>query len=1290
MAGDGFHIQPGDLHGGAQKLEQFATDIGVSGQKMKTAGENLVAHAGRDKSGVGSVVVKVLGKALSTTGSVFSQASRLGKGSSDRLHANASAHEHNESHATDSFRNLHSNEAGSSARPKDPHGGGGPTTGPSSGGPAYHPPSTHAHRPNDPAATSSGVHDRNLGGDPVDLVSGEVVLTDTDVALAGVLSLVLRRTHVSSYRAGRSFGPTWCSTMDQRLAFDEEGVLFLAEDGVILVYPMPEPGRPVLPVSGAAWPLEIDADGGYRVTNPDSGVSWEFDATDTLLRTIRDRNGNTIQLLRDERGTPVELHHSGGYRIAVTSTEEGLVTELRLVRVGADDVSLVRFAYAGDRMVELINSSGLPKRYEYDVDGRMTRWEDRNGFSYEYFYRADGRCVRGVGSAGFLNATFDYDLAMRVTTSTDSTGAVKIFQYNAKGHVIRETDELGNTVLSTWDDRHRLLSRTDAAGHTTRYETDERGNLAVVGYPDGSAIAAEYNALGQPVRIEDGTGAVWQRQYDERGNQTSVVDPVGARTAFTYGDNGQLLSIVDALGGETLCRTNAAGLTVAMTDPAGATVGYERDSFGRIVATTDPVGGQTRFGWTVEGRLTWRQFPDGATEQRRYDGEGNLTEHVDAGGGRSTYGYTAFDLMVRHELPDGARTTCAYDTELRMTEVTNSVGAVWRYEYDAAGRLVGERDFADRVLRYDYDARGLRTRTVNGLGEVGQLEYDQLGRLVRRTTGDQVAAMEYDIVGRLTRATTPDAELLFGYDPLGQVVSETTNGRTVTNAYDLLGRRTKRITPSGVTSTWTFDLAGNPRSLDVAGRSLDFEHDAAGRETRRRFGTVTVDQAWEPTHLLRVQAISTSGANGRPLAQRRSYQYRADGYLTGIADLTQAREFALDAVGRVTSVGEERYTYDGINNIVEDGASRYEYAGGRLRSAGRTSFRHDANGRVVERRVRTLSGQTRNWRYTWDGEDRLREVITPDVVRWRYGYDAFGRRVTKLRLTDTGEVAERVDFTWDGTVLAEQHHVTADWSKQTTWDWQPRSNRPLIQTERTTGQDAVDREFYAIITDLIGTPTDLVTESGEIVDRLGGSLWGSTAAPTRVPFRFPGQYHDAESGLHYNVFRYYDPTVGRYYSEDPIGLRGGTNPSGYVLNPLTWADPLGLDPCKAATGQGANQTTTQSGWAQPRPPGISSVQPQQIINLENQMGHPLKNGGAFDQGTLGKYYASHAERQAEFLNPGQTVRVDKPMCTDCQGYFQAVAQHRGHDITVHDPVMSRIFGADGSVNETPNPHGVTI
>ncbi len=104
----------------------------------------------------------------------------------------------------------------------------------------------------------------------------------------------------------------------------------------------------------------------------------------------------------------------------------------------------------------------------------------------------------------------------------------------------------------------------------------------------------------------------------------------------------------------------------------------------------------------------------------------------------------------------------------------------------------------------------------------------------------------------------------------------------------------------------------------------------------------------------------------------------------------------------------------------------------------------------------------------------------------------------------------------------------------------------------------------------------LATEAGRIAWRAQLDVYGVpreeqgvAAAEERTanPWRFPGQYEDAETGLYYNRFRYYDPELGRYLSEDPIGLSGGVALFGYVYDPLVWLDVLGLSGCKARAKQ---------------------------------------------------------------------------------------------------------------------------
>jgi RHS repeat-associated protein len=115
---------------------------------------------------------------------------------------------------------------------------------------------------------------------------------------------------------------------------------------------------------------------------------------------------------------------------------------------------------------------------------------------------------------------------------------------------------------------------------------------------------------------------------------------------------------------------------------------------------------------------------------------------------------------------------------------------------------------------------------------------------------------------------------------------------------------------------------------------------------------------------------------------------------------------------------------------------------------------------------------------------------------------------------------------------------------------------------RSSPQTWIDREFYAIVTDLVGTPTELVDPAGHVAWHGRTTLWGLPAAVPAAhaytPLRFPGQYHDQETGENYNFLRYYNPAGGTYTSADPMGLNGGPNPNSYVPNPLDWMDPFGL------------------------------------------------------------------------------------------------------------------------------------
>ncbi|MCL2731844.1 MAG: DUF6531 domain-containing protein [Actinomycetia bacterium] len=1023
--------------------------------------------------------------------------------------------------------------------------------------------------------------------DPVDPITGDVIVRKTDVTLPGLLSLVVSRAHLSSYRSGGWFGPTWASTLDQRLELDGEGAALTLADGRILLYPLPEPDRPVLPVTGERLPLTWDGrpGGAMRVTDQDSGDVLEFAPPGAAasvpyvlpLRGISDRNGHRVDVDRTPDGAPTAMRHSGGYHLAV-ETAGGRITALSLA-----GTVLVRYGYdAAGHLTEVADSSGRPMRWSYDAEGRITGWADRNGTWYRYHYDAQGRCVRTEGSDGVQSGSFAYAPAHRTTVHTDARGHRTTYRYN-RAHLVTEViDPLGGTTRTDWDRQRRMTSRTDPLGRTTAFTYDAEGRPAAVVRPDGHAARTVHDARGLPVQVHAPDGALWQQAHDERGNLVAVTDPAGATTRLTRDAQGRPVALTDPLGATSRIRCDAAGLPVEITDPLGGTTRYERDAFGRVVTATDPVGAVTRFSWTPEGRLLRRTDPDGSEERWTYDAEGNTTAHTDASGATTTWTYGPFDRPVSCTRPDGSRLAVAYDAALRPVQVTDPQGLTWSYGYDPAGRLTTETDFDGRTQRYTFDAAARLTGRTNAAGQSVTYSYDILDNVTEVAGEAGRTSYAYDLGGRLRQASGPDGVIDLAYDACGRVTAETVDGRTLTTVRDAAGRPVGRTTPTGATTAYAYDPAGRVTSLTASGHVLRFGHDAAGRETRRGIGeAVALDQTWDPLGRLTGQTLT--GSSGT--VQSRGYRYGAGHRLVGIEDsATGPRSFELDPVGRITAVraGDrtERYAYDAAGNQTDaswpdrrpgqEAAGPRTYQGTRVTSAGRIRYEYDAQGRLVLRRRTRLSHKPDTWRYEWDAEDRLTGVTTPDGTRWRYRYDPLGRRSAKERLDAAGAVVERVDFTWDGPLLVEQT------TGRVVLTWDHDGVRPLAQTERITAADApqqvVDERFFAIVTDLVGTPTELVDETGAVAWRALSTLWGATTWPpgstAHTPLRFPGQYADPETGLHYNVFRYYDPETARYTSPDPLGLAPSPNPAAYVGNPLAACDPLGLEGCAAAEAPG--------------------------------------------------------------------------------------------------------------------------
>ena len=1054
--------------------------------------------------------------------------------------------------------------------------------------------------------------------DPVDPISGQMLCVQADVELPGILPLILRRAYASSYQEGRMFGPGWSSTLDQRVVIDADGIHYLGDDAQRLDYPVPtQPGQKVLPAAGARWPLEWDRKlDGIAITDPSSGWTRHFappprDAAPTAdgqevrhLTRMTDRNGNWLIITRDADGVPTQVDHVGGYRVEIGSGFRAggfRVEELRLLTGEDTQGTLLRsFDYdPAGRLVEIIDSSGVPYIYEYDDQHRIVAWIDRTGYQYKYRYDESGRVGWAGGEDGTLSGTFEYDDAARITKVADSFGEITEYHYDEQNHLTEVIDPLGAVTATVYDRYGRLLEYTDPLERTTRFTLSEHGDPVRVEQPDGSVIESAFNEMKLPTRVVGAGGGSWLYEYDERGNLVGLTDPSGAVTGYGFQENGAMASVTDALGRTRLIESDRAGLPVKLTDPHGAAWSIVRDGFGRMTSVTGPLDLQAATSYDGEGRPLAQTYADGSKEIWEWNAAGDLQAHTDQAGSTTRFETGPFHQVLARLGADRTAYRFTHDTEGRLVKVENPQQLSWTYSYDAAGRLVGERDFNGREIGYAVDPVGLIVARTNGAGQRIELERDVLGRVIAQRAEGHEVEFEYDTNGNLSHASTAWSRLDYSRDGLGRVVTETVDGRSLHSTYDQVGQRVEVTAPSGLSAAWEYNAVGRPVSLATADQRLTFGYDDAGRESYRwispqtavtqvydRLGRVTARQ------LLRADGpadASTGQATARLLEQR-AWTYRADGSPDSVEDGTLGRRtFHFDALGRIVSVQaagwSESYAYDGAGNLTRAVDTRTpesatagprELDGTLLRSAGRTRYEYDAQGRLVQAARRTLSGGSKVWTYKYDPFDHLVEATTPAGETWRYTYDPLGRRTAKEHLSPDGAPIEEYRYTWDGPRLVEQDHFIVDHptATSTTWVYEPGTFTPVGQTSRTfPGADpaaTLDQQFHAVISDLIGTPTELVTPDGEIQWQRRAALWGASLvdptnpdsgpapAPVDCPLRFPGQYHDAETGLDYNCHRYYDPATGRYLTPDPLGLAPAPNQHTYVTNPQLWLDPLGL------------------------------------------------------------------------------------------------------------------------------------
>ncbi|WP_206194070.1 EndoU domain-containing protein, partial [Serratia microhaemolytica] len=499
-------------------------------------------------------------------------------------------------------------------------------------------------------------------------------------------------------------------------------------------------------------------------------------------------------------------------------------------------------------------------------------------------------------------------------------------------------------------------------------------------------------------------------------------------------------------------------------------------------------------------------------------------------------------------------------------------------------------------------------RRTNGAGESTEYQYDACGRCIAAVRPEKTLHYRYSASGQLLGIDDIDGAIHYHYDAAQRLICEQHPQHEIHYRYPDAQCKVREIRLTAhpeiapLITEYRYNAVGELLSVQLPHHAgLQFSYDAVGNELGRHSaqGFQLLQDYDVMNQLIRQRA-------GKPplrpqhetlplqASLDRRLHYDAAGQRVAVNDDGETH-YRLNGNGQVVAVQHadtqhEYYRYDPTGQLQTQELAQHctaqvqsHYtAGHRLWRQGEDQFEHDAAGRLTRQVIDGRGFLPAISHYRWDSQSQLIGFKHPSGHTWQYRYDALGRRIEK----SGGRHGEKTVYLWDGDTLAlilEYRHGELihlrHWvfngfhllAQQDEW----REPEPEPGIDWPTVPVRGWQTTYAV-TDLNGLPLCLYSESGQRVWRKRPvSLWGRR--PEVMPhlpkdrhdpqLLFAGQLEDAESGLAYNRFRYYNPQTGSYLSPDPLGLAGGPNPMAYVANPLEWVDPLGLAGC---SGSGVN------------------------------------------------------------------------------------------------------------------------
>ncbi|WP_426308424.1 RHS repeat-associated core domain-containing protein [Acidovorax facilis] len=930
--------------------------------------------------------------------------------------------------------------------------------------------------------------------------------------------------------------------------------------------------------------------------------TYQWDAPRRLPVSITEAVGTP-----ESRTTQITWHPQ--WRLPLSITEPGRTTTYAYDSLGNPLTQTITDTGGGS------GSSGTTRTttWTYHASGLVATETAPNGATTSYQYDSAGNLTRATNALGHVD-TYTHDGAGRVLTHTGPTGLVTTYTYDARGRMLT-ANRGGQLTTLTYRPSGQVATASLPHGHVVTYTYDTAQRLT--GWSDnrGNSGAYTLDAMGNRTRedLRNAQGQlVWRLARTINSiNRVETITLGSQTTTYGYDNNGDWVGTTNSLGQGTSLGLDALRRTKAITNAENATASLSYNALDGVTQASDFKGVATTYSRDALGNATTETSPDTGTEAAQYDALGLPKTVTDALGQATTI---ERDLLGRPTLithADGRTTTLRYDLTAAskgyLGEILDPSGTT-TYERDAHGRVTTKTQRLingdTRSVSYAYNTQGLLASTTYPGGHVLQNVYNATGQLIGLTWAGQllVTGITWNPLGQPTgwSWTLPG-----GTAPIPATRTYNTAGQlTATDfssyQYDAAGRiqtltqklwrpastNPQATTISQTTSTWTVQYS-------PAGRIVGF--------TKTTAANAPVDTA-----TFSYDANGNRTASTRDLAgTATSRTYGGDASHNRLLGFEQT---ATSATGN-TATTSVTYQYNNAGDLLGDGLTTYRYdSEGRMESASTgqgedaptTKYAQNGLGQRVFKTEPLYSStpasgsSNKNLNNLLADDDDEPQAEPPGLIQQILSF------FSKLWSPSTSD-AEKLGYSYvyaeDGSLLGEYGSGGSNSTGTAQYIYLPTANGPMPIAAVIKGQT------YAVHSDHLNTPRKLTQPDGQVAWQWAYSAFGDeqptigakrftsettnpTTGATSIPevtfnLRYPGQYFDKETKLHYNYFRTYAPSTGRYTQGDPIGLDGGWNRFGYVDgNPLSYTDPLGLCPCgdPAAAAKKARSYEGSSKW----------------------------------------------------------------------------------------------------------------